>query len=47
MTKYLGLFLLGITLFVLGCGGPQEATHEEASQGMENADTFSGDTPAP
>lgn len=47
MTKYVGLFLLGISLFMVGCGGPEEATSEQASQGMENPDSFAGDAPTP
>ena len=46
MTKYFGLLLLAISLFMVGCGGPQEATPEQASQGMDNPDNFASDTPA-
>ena len=40
MAKYLGMLLLLITLFAIGCGGPETATQEEATQGMEDLDSM-------
>ena len=46
MAKYLGILLLLITSFAVGCSGPQTATEEEASEGMENIENM-GESPDP
>jgi len=40
MAKYFGLSLLVISLFMVGCGGPEAATEEESKQGMDNMEAF-------
>jgi hypothetical protein len=39
MAKYLGLPLLLITLFMVGCG-EKAATQEEATKGMDNVSSM-------